>query len=134
MCQEAVNADDKNAHNLTELAVCYLYGIGTTKNYYTAFSLLEQACNIDIHTAEAQDLLGDCYRNGWGTSQNIKEAVNHYSIAAQKHNSCAQYSLGMIYFYGENGIPKNEKLAYHLFEHSAKNGNEDAQKWLDEHR
>ena len=101
-----------------------MYGIGTAENDYTAFSLLKQACDLhEDYDYEAQDLLGDCYRNGWGTDVNMSEAIKHYNIAAKQNDSNAQLSLGVIYFLGEDVIPENKQAGYQWFKRAAENGN-----------
>lgn len=114
---------EKSSDTLSDLAECYLYGKGTEVDEIKAFELLEQAYSIDNTANVVQKLLGDCYRNGWGTKQNIYEAIKYYKQAADNNNSVAQLSLGVIYFNGENGIIKNKQTAFQLFKRSAENGN-----------
>ena len=54
--------------------------------------------------ASAQFNLGFMYSNGWGVTQDAKEAVYWYKLAAEQKHASAQNNLANSYFYGEGTI------------------------------
>ena len=58
----------------------FLYGEGVTKDEMKAVDLLTKASQKG--DAESQYLLGLCYGNGTGVTQDYKEAVKWYKKAA----------------------------------------------------
>lgn len=73
--------------------------------------------------AEAEDLLGESYRDGDGVPCNCRMAVRWFSRAAQHGDSDAQVSLGYSYFHGE-GVSKNYSKAIHWYRRSARQKND----------
>ena len=63
------------------------------------------------------------YRNGWGVSQDDKEAVRLYTLAAEQGHAKAQSNLGVMYRNGE-GILADFVIAHIWFNIAANNGNE----------
>ena len=76
--------------------------------------------------AEAQLLLGDCYKTGAGVPQDYKEAVKWYRLAAEQENSSAQNNLGYSYHYGE-GVPQDYVEAVKWYRLAADQGYAEAQ-------
>ena len=66
------------------------------------------------------------YRNGWGVSQDYKEAVRWYTMAAEQDYAIAQFNLGAMYENGE-GVPQNYKEAVRLYTLAAEQGHAKAQ-------
>ena len=71
----------------------------------------------------AQNNLCVMYRNGWGVSQNYKEAVRWYRLAAEQGHAMAQSNLGVMYRNGE-GVLADFIIAHMWFSIAANNGNE----------
>ncbi|OLP04663.1 tetratricopeptide repeat protein, partial [Rhodoferax antarcticus] len=70
--------------------------------------------------ADAQSNLGVMYENGQGVSQDYKEAVKWYRLAAEQGNANAQSNLGVMYFNGQ-GVSQSRVVAFALFNLSAAN-------------
>ena len=66
--------------------------------------------------ARAQYHLGFSYYNGEGVTQDKKEAVKWYRLAAEQGHALAQYNLGVSYDNGEGVTQDKEEAAkwYHL--------------------
>jgi uncharacterized protein len=96
------------------------------KDYKAAHKLLLSAVKQNENSCcKGQILLGLMYETGEGTSQNSKEAVKWYRLAAKKHDPVAQFKLGEMYHKGK-GVPQNYKLAVKWYLLSAKMGNKHA--------
>ena len=50
--------------------------------------------------------LGLMYNNGWGVSQDHKEAMKWYTLAAEQGYAKAQYNFGFMYHNGQ-GVPQD---------------------------
>ncbi len=128
LINKAVEAEDPEAIYL--LARCYAEGLGVEKDpeqatqlyedaaekgsvpatiltadrffdakqYERALPMLEKAA--DAGDAVSALRLADCYRNGWGVSQNQNEALSYYRNASSVGNLLAINRLGTCY---ENG-------------------------------
>ena len=76
-----------------------LYGKGKYKKAVMIFT--QFATDGD---ATAQYILGGCYKNGLGVSQDYNEAVKWFRKSAEQGNASAQNNLGDCYEYGR-GVP-----------------------------
>lgn len=66
--------------------------------------------------AQAQTLLGDCYRDGRGIGSSIEEAISWYSKAMEQGNQQAIFTLASLYYGGADGqVPVDILLAMSLF-------------------
>ncbi len=74
----------------------------------------------------AQCLLGNMYRDGFGTIKDFESAVNLYRKAAEQGYARAQYSLGYMYNRGE-GVEQNYELAVEWYRKAAEQGHARAQ-------
>jgi len=70
--------------------------------------------------------LGLKHETGKGVPQNYKEAVKWYTKAAEQGNAKAQYSLGLMYFNGQGGVPQDYVIAHMYCNLAAMNGDKDA--------
>jgi TPR repeat protein len=86
--------------------------------------LLKQGA--DNGNATAQNLLGECYQKGNGTSVDYAKAVSCYRKAANSGNAEAQYNLAVCYSRGL-GISKDMKQAFNYFQKAAGRGHARAQ-------
>lgn len=73
----------------------------------------------------SQTFVAGHYYFGHGTTQNYKEAVRWFQLAAEQGLSHAQYYLGIIYKNGE-GVEKNDVIAYMWMNIAAESGSEKA--------
>ena len=71
--------------------------------------------------AEAQYRLGLMCYEGRSVPVNVKEAVQHFRLAADQGHAAAQYDLGLMYATGQ-GVPENYEKAVRLFRLAAKQG------------
>ena len=80
--------------------------------------------------ASAQYLLGGMYRNGYGVTQDNREAVKWYRLAAEQGLAYAQASLGIMYGNGE-GVIQDKVYAHMWYNIAASDGNEPAKERRD---
>lgn len=71
--------------------------------------------------ANAQQALGQMYRNGTGVLQNYAEGLRWYRLAAEQGGSRPQFFVGLMYFQGE-GVPQNYVMAHMWFNLAMANG------------
>ena len=72
--------------------------------------------------AKAQNLLGICYFNGYGTEQNLPKAFEWFSKSAENNFAKGQFNIGNC-FYNGWGVKADYKKAFEWFQKSAKQGN-----------
>ena len=70
------------------------------------------------------------YDNGNGVPENDKTAVKWFTLAAERGYTDAQFSLGLMYEYGNDTVPKDYKAAVKWYTKAAKQGNASAQFYL----
>jgi len=81
------------------LAVLYLNGWGTEKNYGSALYWLKEAAKQD--QPQAYTNLGLLYLNGWGVARNYEEALKNFRTAAEHGETGAMVNVGYM---AENGM------------------------------
>lgn len=86
---------EKRAVVLHQLGMCYLSGMGTSKNESAAVFLFKLAAEQNF--PEAQNKLGACYEMGVGTREDINQAIQYYQEAADQGLADAQFNLGRMY-------------------------------------
>ena len=112
------------------VSVCYSQDFDTgldaffSGDYATALRewrpLAEQGDSV------AQFFLGVMYDDGQGVTQDDKEAVKWYGLAAAQGYANAQHNLGLMYANGE-GVIQDYKEAVRLYGLAAAQGNANAQ-------
>lgn len=115
-------------------AIALLKGSGnTTKNDVPLEKLLQDTVYSEAllqkaqeGNAEAQNLLGICYYEGYGTEKDLKKAVEWYRKAAEQGNAESQYHLGYCYANGE-GVEENQAKAAEWYKKAAEKGIANAQ-------
>ena len=65
--------------------------------------------------AEAENQLGECYRDGHGVEPDLSEAVRWFEKAVGQNNPEALFNLGFHYYAG-NGVRRDWKKAKELLE------------------
>jgi len=73
--------------------------------------------------ARAQNVLGWCYKNGTGVTQDCKEAIRYLKLAADQGFNQAYYNLGICCRKGE-GLTKDMKETIHYFTLATEKGNQ----------
>lgn len=102
----------------------YMYAIGFLGSLYCnreyrdqndkkCFQYIEKAAILGY--TDAKKILASFYEDGYLVKKDIDLAIKYYNEAAEEGNCRAHYKLGLIYYYGENGIEKDlTKALYHL--------------------
>lgn len=133
------------------LAICYRDGVGVEKDINQTCYWLEKAGNIgnvdaqfwlarhyfenkevekafpwymkaaELGDAKAQNMVGRCYREGWGVDKDIFTAFDWYKKAAEQGEATAAYNLAVCYQDG-NGITKDVARALYWYEQAAEKG------------
>ncbi|MDF1588839.1 MAG: tetratricopeptide repeat protein [Gammaproteobacteria bacterium] len=106
------------------LANCYDEFAQDSDNFHSCKAAAEQG------DATAQYVLATLYNNGQGVEKNSQKAVEWYQKSAEQNNDLAQYSLGIMYEFGDEGLDKNEQEAQKWYRLAANNGNYFAQNKL----
>ncbi len=99
------------------------------ENYSEAFKYLKKAA--EQGHAEAQYLLGKCYFNGQGVTEDRIEAGKWTRKAAEQGYVDAQYLLGECYSLGK-GVTKDLTEATKWYRKAAEQGNDNAKRKLEE--
>ena len=66
----------------------------------------------------AQDMIGDCYKYGYGTDKDVIKAVEWYTKSVEQGNRSAMDNLGSCYDFGV-GVDEDLTKAFELYEKSA---------------
>ena len=114
-------AHSGQAKDLFQLACSYDFD--RPKDKRTAIRWYKKAAKLGH--ADAQNFLGESYREGWSTKQNYEKAVQFFKLAAKQGQIDAQVNLGVCPRYGE-GIERNDEQALKWYRRAAKNGNDKA--------
>lgn len=104
-------------------------------DYAQALYYLNKAAELGDENAFFN--LGFTYEQGHGTEKDYTKAEEYYKKALKYDNSLtnsARYRLGVMYYEGRDGVKKDKKKGESLLKEAAKNGNEKAKKYLDEHK
>lgn len=111
------------------LGFCYSTGFGGVKPdlkwaiYY--YKLASKSGNPD-----AQFRLAYAFILGTGVPKDIKEAYKLLNMSAKAGHAEAQTTLGLMLYYGDEGINIDHKQAFELFKKAATKGNTKAQTHL----
>ncbi|MBE0440015.1 MAG: sel1 repeat family protein [Gammaproteobacteria bacterium] len=106
------------------LANCYDEFAQDSDNFHSCKAAAEQG------DATAQYVLATLYNNGQGVEKSSQKAVEWYQQSAEQNNDLAQYSLGIMYEFGDEGLDKDEQEAQKWYRLAAANGNYFAQNKL----
>ncbi|KAG9294626.1 hypothetical protein G9A89_008105 [Geosiphon pyriformis] len=122
---KAAEVGNTNAQN--NLGWCYQNGLGTTKNVAKAFEFYSKAVEGGSLIAQinlehcyhggnpcSKNNLETCYRNRWGTMEDLEKSFKLYSKTTEAGNPSTQYNLGWCYQNGW-GTTKNLAKAYELY-------------------
>jgi TPR repeat protein len=119
---EAENGDS-GAEMLYGLAY-YEGRYGLKMDYSAAVKWLKLSAADDNYYAQL--ILGNCYAEGKGVTQNMEQAVSWWQRSAEGGNAKAQYYLGKAYLDG-SGVKHDAQKAIDWLTQSAESGNQDAQ-------
>lgn len=107
----------------------YLFSENPDKDLNRGFQFVQQAVEANPTDAKAINMLGRCYDEGWGVTQNLEEAAKLYKKAADAGHATAMYHFGLCLKQGL-GVPENAALAREFFEKAAQLGHTEAQQEL----
>jgi|GEM_PF-632995 len=79
----------------------------------------------------AQCKVGECYTHGYGTGQDLAQALHWYQAAAEQGNAEACFALGQCYEQGK-GVEKDEQQALNWYRKAVDGGSEKAKEHLAE--
>lgn len=71
--------------------------------------------------AEAENMIGRCYENGWGTPVDLAAAASHYRSSALGGHDWGEYNFGNLLFDGR-GIARDVPQALHWYLRAARQG------------
>lgn len=112
-------AMQENAPGMNNLGMMYLNGEYVAQNREIAFKLFEKAA---AEHAQAKDNIGQCFEHGWGTEQDIGQAINFYQLAGDGGYFLGYYHAGEIFEKGYADEPKNIETAVEWYIKAAENG------------
>jgi uncharacterized protein len=121
-----VEIEEKSRKKIADAKWSYDLGLNRiqAEDYICAVKCFTDAANDGY--ADAQYLLGVCYKDGLGVAKNEAETIKWWRKAAAQGHSQAQFGMGWQYRSGE-GIAKDLSEAEKWFRLSAEQGNSHAQ-------
>lgn len=118
------------------VAQMYSKGEYVAKDDDTAQQFYKQALSgfLNLERKEQADdnlfyKIGMMYKNGLGTDIDVSKAIKYFQRSAD--NKWSSYQLGKLYLFGADGLEKDKEKAVRWLTKSAEDGNEYAQKLLD---
>lgn len=97
-----------NDYAMYELGVCYMSGVGVSKDYKMALYYFNQAgYNLNPKGLIAA---GQMHENGLGVKKDAKKAIKYYELATRMNEPSAFYYLAALYF--DMGDIKNAKIYF----------------------
>ena len=109
---------------------CLYDGIGRKRDYRQAF--LQFRKSVDENDSDGgRYYLGECYANGYGTTQDVVKAVQLYARAAEREHMPAMKRLAECYETG-TGVQKDLARAKYWYQKAADEGSDEARAKLDE--
>lgn len=102
------------------LAIAYRDGEGIKQDYEKCVKWFLVAANAGLTDSMYSLFLR--YKNGQGVQQSINQAMNWLIRASNAGHSISQRILGECYYYGDNGLPEDKRLAYEYCLQSAQQG------------
>jgi len=124
-------ADQGDAGAQSNVGWLYQNGLAVAQDYVEAMRWYRKAA--DQGFATAQDNIGALYFNGWGVPKDYAEAMRWFRKAADQGYAGAQKHVGLLYENGL-GVARNLAQARMWMQKAAANGDEDAKKWLSQHK
>ncbi len=112
------------AYGLLNLGLCYLHGIGTSKNADLAQNCFCDALTLLMKQADKGDAvalnnLGWCHLLGLGIPQDHQKAIVAFTSASEKGSRLAENSLGWCHLNGF-GVAQDARRSLEFFQKSEK--------------
>lgn len=90
-------------------SMCY-YGLGVPQDYAEALKWYRKAA--EMGEPDALSSIGSMYKNGLGVPKDYAEALKWYRKAAYSGSGAACMMIGLSYYLGDKGLPKDDVEAY----------------------
>ena len=107
-CREIIAKDEENSEAYYFLGIMLEEGYGVNKQPKTAF--LYYTIAASMHNDSALMKLGECYRNGFGVEQDLREAIRCYDKAS-KGNKEALVCLGYFLFHADKSTRREARTS-----------------------
>ena len=78
---------------------------GVAQDRERAFALVEEGARLDCH--HCQGMMARCYLGGYGCGKDADRSVALARTSAARGSKYGQYTLGMLYQYGEGGVAQD---------------------------
>ena len=72
---------------------------------------MNNARAADRGDAEAMNMAGRCYENGWGVATDLAKAAERYRSSAEAGHDWGEYNFGNMVFDGR-GVPQDRRQAW----------------------
>lgn len=95
-----------------------------TQVFDSMFTIFRKAA--ERGSAEAQVIMGLCYKNGKGVDKDLEEAAKWFAKSANQGNVNGQYYLGVCYDHGW-GVEQDKEQAVRWYTKAAEQGDPDSQ-------
>lgn len=127
--KKGAECQSENAMAMSNLAYCYLSGLGVAVDNNAGFSWALKAAQQNV--VPAMNYLAECYLSGRGTRQDNYKAYEWAKKSADAGNDIGLFSLGMCYLRGI-GVSQNASMARQYLTKSSNLGNKAAQQILNQ--
>ena len=133
-----------NLNSQVDLAIRYLFGDSVELDAEKGVSLIRDAADKGNRYGElwiwfkssaqkgnvsAMGMLGEAYKYGQGTEENMAKAIDYYEQGAAGGDPLSQHELGLQYMSGDD-VQRNWKKSFDLFKRSAEQSYPDALEML----
>lgn len=116
-----IAAKNGNTNAMCRVAGGYYEGICCKKDLSKALYWYKEAGNNGEYFGYCR--YASMLLNGEGCDKDTDEAVRYFKIAADNGDDYSQYVVGLMYYYGDFGLIKNNFLALSYLKKSAAQGN-----------
>jgi len=127
--KKGAECPSENAMAMSNLAFCYLSGLGVAVDNNAGFSWALKAAQQNV--VPAMNYVAECYLSGRGTRQDNYKAYEWAKKSADAGNDIGLFSLGMCYLRGI-GVSQNASMARQYLTKSSNLGNKAAQQVLNQ--
>jgi TPR repeat protein len=110
--------------SIIALARLYSFGVGLPKDPKEARRWYARA--DDEGYIPATHIMGLISQQGYGGEKSLTKAIGYFKKAGQAGYALSQYTLGELYYYGDEGVPVDKTLAGAWLLAAAKHGYPDA--------
>ena len=98
---------------------------GVAVNHRRAFVVVEDGARLGCH--HCQGMMSRCYLGGYGCGKDADRSVALARTSAARGSKYGQYTLGMLYQYGEGGVAQDYPQAIVQYRLAAAQNHDEAQ-------